>query len=70
MLSKFEVQTAIQQLLDAMQDIRYADGVAPPDVGLFLRGPKEMHLRFTAAPADFGELGTTADHLGRRHELD
>jgi pulcherriminic acid synthase len=50
-LSKFEVQAAIQQLLDAMQDIRYADGVAPPDVGLFLRGPKAMHLRFTPAPA-------------------
>lgn len=50
MLSKFEVQAAIQQLLDTMQDIRYADGEAPPDVGLFLRGPKEMHLRFTPAP--------------------
>ncbi len=46
-LSKFEVQAAIQQLLDAMQDIRYADGAAPPDTGLFLRGPKEMRLRFT-----------------------
>jgi pulcherriminic acid synthase len=50
-LSKFEVQAAIQQLLDAMRDIRYLDGTAPPDVGLFLRGPKEMHLRFTPAPA-------------------
>jgi pulcherriminic acid synthase len=50
-LSKFEVQAAIQQLLGAMQDIRYADGAAPPDIGLFLRGPKEMHLRFTPAPA-------------------
>lgn len=48
-LSKFEVQAAIQQLLDAMQHIRYAGGAAPPDVGLFLRGPKEMHLRFTPA---------------------
>jgi pulcherriminic acid synthase len=46
-LSKFEVQAAIQQLLDAMEDIRFADGVAPPDTGLFLRGPKEMRLRFT-----------------------
>jgi pulcherriminic acid synthase len=50
-LSKFEVQAAIQQLLDAMEDIRYLDGAAPPDVGLFLRGPKEMHLRFTPASA-------------------
>jgi cytochrome P450 len=49
MLSKYEVQTAIQQLLDAMPDVRYADGEAPPDVGLFLRGPKEMRLRFTPA---------------------
>ena len=48
-LSKFEVQAAIAQLLDAMQDIRYRDGVAPPDVGLFLRGPIEMRLRFTPA---------------------
>jgi len=46
-LSKFEVQAAIRQLLQAMEDIRYADGVAPPDTGLFLRGPKAMHLRFT-----------------------
>ena len=50
-LAKFEVQAAIQQLLDAMQDIRYADGDAPPDVGLFLRGPAEMHLRFNPVPA-------------------
>jgi cytochrome P450 len=48
-LSKFEVQAALQQLLDAMQDIRYADGNPPPDVGLFLRGPREMRLRFTPA---------------------
>jgi pulcherriminic acid synthase len=61
-LSKFEVQAAILQLLDAMHDIRYADGVAPPDVGLFLRGPKEMRLRFTVAPAGFGEPRTTAAH--------
>lgn len=51
MLSKFEVEAAIRQLLDAMPDIRYADGAAPPDEGLFLRGPKEMRLRFTRAPA-------------------
>jgi pulcherriminic acid synthase len=50
-LAKFEVQVAIEQLLDAMRDILYADGVAPPDVGLFLRGPKEMRLRFTPASA-------------------
>lgn len=51
-LSKFEVQAAIQQLLDAMPEVRYADGVPPPDVGLFLRGPKEMRLRFSLpAPA-------------------
>jgi len=55
MLSKFEVQAAIEQLLDAMPDIRYADGTAPPDVGLFLRGPSEMRLRFT--PASAGPAG-------------
>jgi pulcherriminic acid synthase len=49
MLSKFEVQAAIAQLLDAMQDIRYTGGAAPPDVGLFLRGPMEMRLSFTPA---------------------
>lgn len=53
-LSKFEVQAAIQQLLDAMQDIRYANGAAPPDVGLFLRGPAEMRLRFN--PVMAGEI--------------
>jgi pulcherriminic acid synthase len=47
MLSKLEVEAALTQLLEAMRDIRYADGDAPPDVGLFLRGPAEIHLRFT-----------------------
>ena len=51
-LAKFEVLSAIQQLLDAMEDIRYAEGAAPSDEGLFLRGPKAMRLRFkpTAGP--------------------
>jgi pulcherriminic acid synthase len=49
-LSKFEVHAAIGQLLDAMHDIEYANGSAPPDTGLFLRGPESMRLRFTPAP--------------------
>lgn len=51
MLSRFEVEGAIRALLDAMGEIRYADGVAPADVGLFLRGPAAMRLRFTPASA-------------------
>lgn len=46
-LAKFEVEVAVNQLLDTMADITFADGEAPADAGLFLRGPTNLKLRFT-----------------------
>lgn len=45
-LARFEVETALFRLLDAMDDIAFADGAPPPDVGLFLRGPAQLRLTF------------------------
>lgn len=49
-LAKTEVQLAVNQLLDAMHEIRFADGAAPPDHGIFVRAPRALRLRFTPAP--------------------
>jgi pulcherriminic acid synthase len=46
MLSKFEIEIAIQRLLDAYADLRFA-GDTPADVGLFLRGPERLPVRLT-----------------------
>jgi cytochrome P450 len=46
-LAKAEVETAVDQLLDAMPDVDFAPGSAPVDVGLFTRAPEAMQLRFT-----------------------
>ena len=42
MLSKLEIVIAIERLLDATRDLRFAGGEVPPDVGLFLRGPAQL----------------------------
>jgi len=47
MLSKFEIRIAIERLLDTVTDLRFAGDAAPPDVGLFLRGPVGLPVRFT-----------------------
>ena len=47
MLSKFEIRIAIERLLDAVVDLRFADDEVPPDVGLFLRGPARLPVAFT-----------------------
>jgi pulcherriminic acid synthase len=47
MLSKFEIRIAIEQLLDTVTDLRFAGDAVPPDVGLFLRGPASLPVRFT-----------------------
>jgi cytochrome P450 len=47
MLSKFEIRIAVERLLDAVGDLRFAGDAAPPDVGLFLRGPASLPVRFT-----------------------
>jgi cytochrome P450 len=50
MLARTELETGIAQLLDAMDDIRFADGTPPPESGVFTRAPAELRLTFT--PAD------------------
>jgi pulcherriminic acid synthase len=47
-LAQTEVQIATNLLLDAMPDMRFAEG-PPPEVGLFLRGPATLKLQFTPA---------------------
>jgi hypothetical protein len=47
MLSKFEICIAIERLLDAASELRFAGEEVPPDVGLFLRGPASLPVRFT-----------------------
>jgi len=47
MLSKFEICIAIERLLDGVADLRFTGDEAPPDVGVFLRGPLSLPVRFT-----------------------
>jgi pulcherriminic acid synthase len=49
LLAKREMETAINQLLEAMPDVRFAEGFIPRDIGLFTRGPEELWVEFTAA---------------------
>ena len=45
-MAKIKVGVAVNRLLDALPGLRLADDVAPPDQGLFLRGPARLRLRF------------------------
>ncbi|MCZ0971166.1 cytochrome P450 [Streptomyces albulus] len=45
LLAKAEVETSVNQLLDAFPDLAFANGVAPPDAGVFTRGPRQLRLR-------------------------
>ncbi|MER6997210.1 cytochrome P450 [Streptomyces sp. NPDC000410] len=47
LLAKAEVETAVNQLLDAMPDLRLADGFVPREEGVFTRGPKALPVTFT-----------------------
>ncbi|WP_256641292.1 cytochrome P450 [Streptomyces murinus] len=51
LLAKAEVETAVGQLLDAMPDMRLADGFEPVEEGVFTRGPRHLPVRFTPVPA-------------------
>jgi len=42
MLSKLEIRIAIERLLDATRELRFAGDEVPRDVGLFLRGPAQL----------------------------
>ena len=46
-LAAMEAETATNQLLDAMDDITFADGHIPQEVGNFVRAPRHMPLTFT-----------------------
>jgi cytochrome P450 len=47
-LSRFEIEVALNGILDALPDLRLADDTPPVDVGLFLRGPATLPVRFSA----------------------
>jgi pulcherriminic acid synthase len=46
-LSRFEIEVALSRILDALPDLELADETPPPDVGLFLRGPATLPVRFS-----------------------
>ncbi|MEW2066127.1 cytochrome P450 [Streptomyces sp. NPDC007346] len=47
LLAKAEVEIGVGQLLDAMPDLRLADGFDPVERGVFTRGPQRLPVRFT-----------------------
>ena len=47
LLARTELETAVAHLLDAMDDIRFADGGPPPERGVFTRAPAQLRLTFT-----------------------
>ncbi|TQJ85579.1 cytochrome P450 [Streptomyces sp. SLBN-31] len=47
LLAKAEVETGVDQLLDAMPDVRLAEGYDPVEQGVFTRGPQSLPVRFT-----------------------
>ncbi|MGX5395206.1 cytochrome P450 [Streptomyces anulatus] len=47
LLAKAEVEIGVGQLLDAMPDLRMADGFDPVERGVFTRGPQSLPVRFT-----------------------
>ncbi|PRH76680.1 cytochrome P450 [Streptomyces solincola] len=49
LLAKAEVEIGVNQLLDAMPDLRLADGFVPAEQGVFTRGPAALPVRFTPA---------------------
>ncbi|MEU1281475.1 cytochrome P450 [Streptomyces sp. NPDC005805] len=51
LLARAEVREGVDQLLDAMPDMRLADGFEPTEEGVFTRGPKTLPVRFTPVAA-------------------
>ncbi|WP_329458938.1 cytochrome P450 [Streptomyces sp. NBC_01497] len=47
LLAKAEIETGVDQLLDAMPDVRLAEGYDPVEQGVFTRGPKSLPVVFT-----------------------
>ncbi|MER5302372.1 cytochrome P450 [Streptomyces lasiicapitis] len=50
LLARAEVETGVDQLLDAMPDLRLADGFVPSEQGVFTRGPASLPVVFTPVP--------------------
>ncbi|MGW1376299.1 cytochrome P450 [Streptomyces sp. NPDC002446] len=48
LLARAEVETGVNQLLDAFPAMDFADGTAPADAGVFTRGPKQLRVRLAA----------------------
>jgi cytochrome P450 len=46
-LSRFEIEVALSRIFEALPDLRLADDTPPPDVGLFIRGPATLPVRFS-----------------------
>jgi cytochrome P450 len=51
LLAKAEVEVGVDQLLDAMPDVRPTDGFDPVEQGVFTRGPQSLPVRFTPRAA-------------------
>lgn len=51
LLAKAEIETGVDQLLDAMPDVRLDDGFDPVEQGVFTRGPASLPVRFTPVTA-------------------
>ncbi|MGW3464527.1 cytochrome P450, partial [Streptomyces olivaceoviridis] len=51
LLAKAEVEVGLNQLLDAMPDLRLAEGHELVEHGVFTRGPKTLPVRFTPVTA-------------------
>ncbi|MFH8609543.1 cytochrome P450 [Streptomyces sp. NPDC018029] len=51
LLAKAEVEIGVGQLLDAMPDVRLAEGFDPVEQGVFTRGPQSLPVRFTPVTA-------------------
>ncbi|MEU5884979.1 cytochrome P450 [Spirillospora sp. NPDC047279] len=49
LLAETEVEVGVNQLLDAMPDMRLAHGFRPIEQGVFTRGPAELRLEFSPA---------------------
>ena len=47
MMANIEVEIAAKRLLTLGRDLRFQYGLAPADVGLFLRGPAALYLEFS-----------------------
>ncbi|GHE82105.1 cytochrome P450 [Streptomyces longispororuber] len=49
LLARAEVETGVNDLLDALPDLRLADGFVPREQGVFTRGPQALPVVFTPA---------------------